>query len=584
MRKILYIILSICLLAGAASAQGGRYDNIVVGPRGPVAAAYVAVCGEPANVNVTPCSTLATLYTDATLSTPCTGTLVVAPSSPSQPCSNPMLSDALGNYHFYAAQSSTFTVQIYGPQVNPPFPMYDQTVPLSSPLNGVTCKSFESILCADGFSGSDIGAKINAAYAACPTNGSDGACIIAVPVQSNAACYNYSTPIVLNTSNKSVTLEGWGTSSATGGVCLNYTPTTATKAITMDYTPNTGPGFARAGGIRDITIENNGCVTPGGCSSSATGIVFGGTNSGAAFAHFTDVRVMGFGTAVSWLTTNSFGQVWDSFSIDDNTTGLSGGSVATLENMAFHGGFIASNMTGASLNLGSAGGDWVFEAVSFDDNQTVGVTAQNGHISFQNCHFENAQGGTTHYVQGIDFVNYSFLGGSFADDVSTSTTDWWIKTSGYGLDVEGAEIQSAGRTVTEVVEADTPVRAYLRFSNFSPSTGTGTIFGGTSASQVTNESYDYGVSVRGAQPNIFEGKLIAPNAAILANLTTTAATSDNATVTGMTSSGHCALTATNASAATNIATTYVSAKTTNQITVTHVATSGMTYDVSCTPN
>ena len=68
-----------------------------------------------------------------------------------------------------------------------------------------------------------------------------------------------------------------------------------------------------------------------------------------------------------------------------------------------------------------------------------------------------------------------------------------------------------------------------------------------------------------------------------ASLTTTSATSDSVTVTGMTSSGHCSLTATNTSAATNIATTYISAKTTNQITVTHTGASGLNYDVLCTP-
>jgi hypothetical protein len=73
-----------------------------------------------------------------------------------------------------------------------------------------------------------------------------------------------------------------------------------------------------------------------------------------------------------------------------------------------------------------------------------------------------------------------------------------------------------------------------------------------------------------------------PGNVLLASLTTTAAASDNVTVTGMTSFGHCTLTPTNSSAATNIATTYVSAKTANQITVTHTATSGMTFDISCT--
>lgn len=69
-----------------------------------------------------------------------------------------------------------------------------------------------------------------------------------------------------------------------------------------------------------------------------------------------------------------------------------------------------------------------------------------------------------------------------------------------------------------------------------------------------------------------------------ASLTTTAATSDNLAITGVTASSHCSMGQTNASAATNFATTYISAKTTNQITVTHAATAGMTYDFICTAN
>jgi hypothetical protein len=69
---------------------------------------------------------------------------------------------------------------------------------------------------------------------------------------------------------------------------------------------------------------------------------------------------------------------------------------------------------------------------------------------------------------------------------------------------------------------------------------------------------------------------------LVAALTTTAAATDTVTVAGMTSTGYCSLTATNASAATNIATTYISAKTTNQITVTHATIASMTYDVMCT--
>jgi hypothetical protein len=68
-----------------------------------------------------------------------------------------------------------------------------------------------------------------------------------------------------------------------------------------------------------------------------------------------------------------------------------------------------------------------------------------------------------------------------------------------------------------------------------------------------------------------------------ASLTTTAATSDVATITGSTTSGHCSLGATNASAATNLGTTFISTKAAGTVTVTHTATAGMTYDLTCTP-
>jgi len=69
-----------------------------------------------------------------------------------------------------------------------------------------------------------------------------------------------------------------------------------------------------------------------------------------------------------------------------------------------------------------------------------------------------------------------------------------------------------------------------------------------------------------------------------ASLSTSSGTSDNVSITGATSSSHCALSATNSSAAVNITSTYISAKSSNHITVTHRATSGMTYDIVCTPN
>ena len=79
---------------------------------------------------------------------------------------------------------------------------------------------------------------------------------------------------------------------------------------------------------------------------------------------------------------------------------------------------------------------------------------------------------------------------------------------------------------------------------------------------------------------------VALTAVFPATLTTTAATSDNVSLAGMLSGGHCSLAPTNASAAADLGagTTYISAKTTDQITVTHAVVSGETFDILCTAN
>ena len=80
------------------------------------------------------------------------------------------------------------------------------------------------------------------------------------------------------------------------------------------------------------------------------------------------------------------------------------------------------------------------------------------------------------------------------------------------------------------------------------------------------------------------GWTVGANIPILASLRTTFGTATNVSMEGVTSSSHCSLTATNASAAAYIGGTFISAKTEDRITVTHAPVAGMTYDVLCTPN
>lgn len=110
-----------------AYGQGSRKDDVVFGPSGrPVAGATVQVCQPTATG--TPCSPLATIYTDATLT-------VSAP--------NPFQTDGLGNYHFYAP-AGRYQIQISSPQINGTITQQDVILPpdLSSSGAGNNISAF----------------------------------------------------------------------------------------------------------------------------------------------------------------------------------------------------------------------------------------------------------------------------------------------------------------------------------------------------------------------------------------------------------------------------------------------------------
>ncbi len=99
--RVCAAVVVVCAVAGAAWGQGSRKDDIAFGTNGrPIAGATVTVCQSGASG--TPCSPLATIYTDATLTVP---------------SANPFQTDGLGNYHFYAVPGR-YVVQISGPGIN----------------------------------------------------------------------------------------------------------------------------------------------------------------------------------------------------------------------------------------------------------------------------------------------------------------------------------------------------------------------------------------------------------------------------------------------------------------------------------
>ncbi len=102
MRLRVFIIVTLALfLPLTARAQGSRKDDIVLNRFGqPVAGASITVCTSGATG--TPCSPLASIYSDVALT---------------QPLLNPLTSDGQGNYHFYASPGR-YMVQISGAGVS----------------------------------------------------------------------------------------------------------------------------------------------------------------------------------------------------------------------------------------------------------------------------------------------------------------------------------------------------------------------------------------------------------------------------------------------------------------------------------
>lgn len=99
---LILALAALAVCAPAAQAQGTRKDDMVLNARGtPQAGANVAVCLPGANTAVTPCAPRANIYSDAALT---------------QAKPNPITTDGLGNYFFYATPGK-YTLQIYGPGI-----------------------------------------------------------------------------------------------------------------------------------------------------------------------------------------------------------------------------------------------------------------------------------------------------------------------------------------------------------------------------------------------------------------------------------------------------------------------------------
>lgn len=274
------------------------------------------------------------------------------------------------------------------------------------------------------FSGADIGAQTNTAYAALPSGG--GALFEPSGIQT------YSTGISFGTSGKFGLIKcasgGGAPNNADGGTTLKYTGTTGTStAFNILNAINAG-----AIGIENCNLEG----TNGTTARITDGVFFGGTN-GAFSAYLQNVNVSGFGTGVSLRPSTSFNSIINS-TIHFNGRNISepDTSGANCENMRILNSVIsdANNQLGGATDLKglyvqeSGNCQWNIVNTSIDDNQIYadqfGGTANIW--SLVSDHQENPDGHTYPMIgenAGGSTVVMNLIGGDMMNDVTGGQPD-----------------------------------------------------------------------------------------------------------------------------------------------------------------
>lgn len=234
--------------------------------------------------------------------------------------------------------------------------------------------NLEGVYDAGSFTGADMGAKINAAYAACPTNG----CQINVP----GGVYSYSTPIVIGTANKPARIVGTGGTGfyAAGGTTLVYTGSTG-NAFTYNVAnySSAGIGLYNLSMVGHAGVAGIGASVAANVTSASTDVCInlGGANGATGFT-LQGVNVSGCGVGVS-LGNNIFLLNIDGSAIQKNGVNIQSlaASGAIGENNRVTNSLIADSNTsnGASISnycvyvQDSGNVQWSFTNNSIDDCQ-----------------------------------------------------------------------------------------------------------------------------------------------------------------------------------------------------------------------
>lgn len=267
--------------------------------------------------------------------------------------------------------------------------------------------------------GSDMGAWINAAYAAgtSPVN-----------ISIDPGTYSYSTPIALSTNGKLVTIE-WN------NAILTYTPSTGT-AMTI----TTGGGVAAFSAIYNMQLRT------AASGATSTGVAIGDGVTNADYTRLADPYISGFKTLVS---AASYG-----LEIDN----------PNLQPCSSAAGSIAVSQTGSGDDIKIIGGTLGTCATAFS-NTTVNkftltttvlegattnaiVNTGGGSGLCLGCHYLNHAAATAHFANNSGILINT--GCYIEDDATSGNTSGPFTNTGM-ISIGGCSMQSNGATYTNLL-------------------------------------------------------------------------------------------------------------------------------------
>jgi hypothetical protein len=267
--------------------------------------------------------------------------------------------------------------------------LYPQTIDTPTTLAGVRY--------ADQFTGTDIGAKVNAAYANLPSTGGR---IRIVP-----GAYSFTTPISLATASKGAIIEGDGGNS----VALTFSSLTTGTA----YTSNCAATHVYGHGLRDLKLI--------GSTGTNKALVLGGSVGSEGFKA-SNLHIEGFATGIEFAN-NFWAGSFDHLFVTSSGKALYAPSGLTNSGESINftdcffvgeGGFVTDcvKIDHTMSNLSFVGG--AFDGAQYSQSQGV--------VHHTNIHYENPNVQTNSPFVKVTGGTLVIVNGDFLQSVSGAGT------------------------------------------------------------------------------------------------------------------------------------------------------------------